>query len=426
MPAPSLTDSEQFKLKIIQETIKSKRTNAQAAKLLNLSIRQIKRLKKETRQKGKQAIVHQLKGKVGNHHLNPVIKEKAISAVRLKYADFKPAFAAEKLAEKENITVHPQTLRRWMSEQGLWKIRQQKAVAYHSFRERLEYFGELEQFDGSYHYWLEDRLIDESGNPIEICLLAAIDDATGQITHAKFDSNEGIMAVFNFWIEYILIHGKPLKIYLDKFSTYKVNHKSAVDNTELVTQFQQASKLLAIELISANSPEAKGRIERLFGTLQDRLIKELRLAHISTITEANQFLKQVFIPQFNTKFAVVAKKTGDVHRTLTQKERQALNSIFSIKHLRRVNNDFTIQFKNHFYQLEEIQPTTIRPKEKITVEEYLDSTIHFVKNDKPLNFFILPERPKKLTKQPVILTSHPLNFKPSTDHPWRKFKYGRG
>lgn len=426
MPAPPLTDSEQFKLKIIQETIASKRTNSQAAKLLNLSVRQIKRLKKEVREKGGQVIVHQLKGKAGNHHLDPEIKEKAISAVRLNYADFKPAFASEKLAKKENITVHPQTLRRWMSEQGLWKIRQQKKVTYHSLRERLEYFGELQQFDGSYHYWLENRLIDEVGNPIEVCLLAAIDDATGQITQAEFDFNEGIRAVFNFWIEYIVTFGKPLKIYLDKFSTYKINHKKAVDNAELLTHFQQACKLLTIELINANSPEAKGRIERLFQTLQDRLVKELRLAEISTVTEANQFLKQVFIPEFNAKFAVVPAKEGDVHRPLTQKEKQSLNSIFSIKHLRCVNYDFTIQFKNHFYQLEEIQPTTIRPKEKITVEEHLDGTIHFITNDKPLNFFVLPDRPKRIVKQPVILTNHPLNFKPSADHPWRKFKYGRG
>jgi hypothetical protein len=419
---PPFTDTERFKLKIIQETIDSKRTNGEAAKLLSLSVRQIKRLKKQIKENGKKAVVHKLKGKVGNHHIDPSLREKAITTVKLKYADFKPSFASEKLAERENIDIHPQTLRRWMSVEGLWKIHKQKDPQYHAFRERLEYFGELQQFDGSYHLWFEKRLVDALGNPVEVCLLASIDDATGKITHAKFDFNEGIIAVFNFWLEYILKNGKPLKIYLDKFSTYKINHKAAVDNTELLTQFQQATRLLTIELIHANSPEAKGRIERLFGTLQDRLVKELRLSQINTILEGNRFLKEVFLPLFNNQFSVQPSKAGDVHRTLTMKEKNSLKSTFSIKYQRRVNNDFTIQFKNHFYQLKEIQLVTLRPKDKVSIEEHLDGTIHLKFREKSLNFFVLSEKPKKISKQPVILTTHPLNWKPPENHPWRRYK----
>lgn len=370
---------------------------------------------------GASAVVHKLKGKLGNHHIDEQIKEKLIKNIRLKYPDFKPKFATEKLQEEYQVDITSQTIRVWMSEDGLWKPHKQKKPEYHVWRQRKEYFGELEQFDGSYHLWFERRLLDELSNPVEVCLLAAIDDATGKITHAYFDFNEGVIPVFNFWMEYVLTTGKPLGIYLDKFSTYKINHKSAVDNSELMTQFQKAMKILGIEVINANSPQAKGRVERLFGTLQDRLVKELRLNNISSIIEANLFLKE-FIPKFNAKFSVVPAKEGDVHREITQKEKRSLKSIFSIKSTRRVNSDFTIQFKNHFYQLEEIQPTTIRPKEKVLVEEYLDGTIHFSFREHYLKCFILPEKPKKISRQPVILTNHHLNWTPPPNHPWRQYK----
>jgi hypothetical protein len=159
----------------------------------------------------------------------------------------------------------------------------------------------------------------------------------------------------------------------------------------------------------------------LFETLQDRLVKELRLNNISSVAGGNLFLKE-FIPKFNHKFSVQATKTGDVHRQLTKAEKKSLRSIFSVKSQRRVNFDYTIQFKNHFYQLEQIQPVTIRPKEKITVEEHLNGTVHFEFRKKYLNYFVLPEKPKKVFRQPVILTNHPLNWKPPANHPWRQYK----
>lgn len=419
MPQPThLTTKEQEKFNVLNTLIKGGMTNAQAATVLRLSLRQVKRLKKKVREKGASAVVHQLKGGGGNHHIDLSIKEKALNLVKEKYPDFNPTFASEKLAEHQGLTVNSQTLRKWMIQIGLWKIHQQRKVEYHAWRQRKDYFGELQQFDGSYHLWFEQRLLDELGNPQEVCLLASIDDATSKITHAKFDFNEGVVAVFNFWKEYVLILGKPLGIYLDKFSTYKINHKSAVDNSLLMTQFQRAMKILSIKVINANSPQAKGRVERLFGTLQDRLVKELRLNNISSIAEANLFLKE-FIPKFNTRFSVVAIKDGDVHRELTKNEKGNLKSIFSIKSTRRINLDYTIQFKNHFYQLEEIQPTTIRPKNTLLVEEWLDKTIHFRFREHYLKCFILPEKPKKISKQPAILTNHPLNWKPPLNHPWR-------
>lgn len=421
----SFTTREQEKLTVITALLQRKITNGEAATTLKLSLRQIKRLKKRVWQKGNQALIHQLKGKVSNHHIADTIKNQALGLIKEKYLDFKPKFASEKLAEMNSLIIHPQTLRRWMIKDGLWKAHPQKKSQYHAWRQRKDYFGELEQFDGSYHLWFEQRLLDELGNPVEVCLLASIDDATGKITHAKFDFNEGVVPVFNFWKEYMLIFGKPLNIYLDKFSTYKLNHKNATDNLELMTQFQKAMKLLSINVINANSPEAKGRVERLFRTLQDRLVKELRLNNISNITDANLFLKG-FISKFNLRFSVTPAKEGNIHRILTQKEKAQLKSIFSIKSQRRVNFDFTIQFKTHFYQLEEIQPITIRPKDKILVEEWLDESIHFKFKGKYMKAFILQEKPKKLSSQPAILTTHPLNWKPPSNHPWRQFKFGKG
>jgi transposase len=415
-----LTPQEQERLDVVNLLLKGEMTNDQAATQLKLSIRQIKRLKKKVREEGVSAVVHQLKGKTGNHHLPREIKNKALTALKQKYSDFKPKYATEKLIEFEGVSIHPQTLRRWMSEEGLWKIKGQKKIDYHAWRVRKEYFGQLQQFDGSYHLWFEERLLDEQGNPVEVCLLAAIDDATGKITHAIFDFNEGVVPVFTFWKEYVEQLGKPLSIYLDKYSTYKINHKNAVDNSELMTQFEVVMKLLNITVIIANSPQAKGRIERLFQTLQDRLVKELRLNQINTIAEANSFLKENFISKFNDQFSVLSTKTGDVHRKLTQIEKKKLDSIFSLKETRRLNNDYTLQFKNHFYQLAEVQPVTIRPKEKILIEKWLDQTLHLSFRENYLNYFLLPEKPKKFKTAPAILTTHKPNWKPPSNHPWRQ------
>lgn len=420
--AQPLTQREQEKLDIINDCLSGKLTKAQAALMLGISTRQVKRLKSSVREEGAFAVIHQLKGKQSNHHIDPAIKQQALTAIKQTYTDFKPTFATEKLKENHNIKISYGTTRLWMIEEKLWKPRKQKQTNYHAWRPRKEYYGDLQQFDGSYHMWFEDRYCDADGHPIEVCLLAAIDDATGKITKATFGMNEGIQAVFTFWKEYIEELGKPLSIYLDKFSTYKINHKAAVDNKELITQFQRAMRELTIDLISAHSAQAKGRIERLFLTLQDRLVKEIRLAHISTPEDGNIFLKDIFIPSFNKKFAVTPTKDGDVHKSLLLQEKEQMNHIFSVKDTRRVNLDFTIQFKNNWYQLTEIQPTTVRPLVRVIMETWLDGTVHITFNNHQLVFIVLPEKPKKQRiKQPIILTTHTLNYIPPSNHPWRKY-----
>jgi hypothetical protein len=303
-----------------------------------------------------------------------------------------------------------------MIREGLWKSKQRRGPAIHrKWRERMGTQGELVQFDGSYHDWFE--------NGGEACLLAAIDDATSIIAHAVFEDNEGVHAVFRFWRAYIERYGRPVAIYLDKFSTYKVNHKNAVDNAEFMTQFERAMEELDVRVICANSPEAKGRIERLFGTLQDRMVKEMRLAKVKTRDAANQFISRDYIPDHNARFGVSAKNTGDAHRPLTATMRMNLLSIFSVQSRRKVNNDYTIQFKTRWFQLEAVQKTSVYKRDEVIVEERFDATVHIRLKDVYLEYCELPERPKSVRVPVAALTRQKPDWKPPNNHPWRKFNF---
>ena len=250
-------------------------------------------------------------------------------------------------------------------------------------------------------------------------MLAAIDDATGIPVKAKFDTDEGTFPVFKFWKEYIEQHGKPHSIYLDKFSTYKMNQRVAIENHETQTQFQRAMNQLGIEPITAHSPQAKGRIERLFNTFQDRLVKELRLKNISTIEEANRFLEEEFLPNYKTKYSVEPASKTNLHQPLNQKEKNKLDSIFSKRTTRVVRNDFTISFNNQWHQLLKDQSATVRKKDTILVEEWLDCSIHFSIRGKYLNSKIITERPQKTKKINWIIPAKRCDYTPAANHPWR-------
>lgn len=253
---------------------------------------------------------------------------------------------------------------------------------------------------------------------MENCLLCSIDDATGQITKAQFAANEGVMATFTFWQEYIAINGKPASIYLDRFSTYKNNpRKNAVNVLEL-TQFERACKQVGIDVIHAHSPQAKGRIERLFQTLQDRLPKEMRLKGICTIAEANIFLDKIFVPWFNKKFAVVAKKNTNLHSLMTAKELLRLPSILSAHDYRNVMNDYTVIHSSHLYQVDPKQPALVRIGDRVNVQTRLKGQIFIVKDNTELKFTEILERPKKAV---AVKTEDGRRFghKPSSDHPWQ-------
>jgi len=413
-----LTMQESQRYEIIQRLITKQISEEEARKMLNLkSVRQIRRIKKRIKVEGLNGVIHKNRNKESNHKFSSTFENKIIAIIKEKYSDFKPLFAAEKLLENHNLRVSREKLRQLMIKERLWKSKLRKQPKYrHVWRARKDNFGEMQQFDGSYHKWFEDR-----GS--ECCLLAAIDDATGKITKAKFDKNEGVKAVHAFWWEYFLKQGLPISIYLDKYSTYKINHPSAVDNKDLITQFQRAMNQVGVKLITAHSPEAKGRIERLFGTLQDRLVKELRLANISTIEEANIFL-ETYIVKFNTKFAVVPKNQTDLHKKVDQELKTRLPQIFSIQSARKINNDYTIRFKNQFFQLLEIQPTTVFKKSEVTMEEHLNGEIKINIKNHYLNYKILSEIPKKQIDIPVVaLTREKPYWKPPANHPWKNFQF---
>lgn len=412
----NITSKEMDRYNVIKRLINNKISEEAARKLIGLkSTRQIRRIKKRVIKENIKGIIHNARGKVSNRKFDDDFVKKIIEIITEKYSDFKPTFASEKLLENHNIKINKESLRQIMAKNGLWKIKSRKKPKnHHEWRERMPNFGEMQQFDGSYHLWLENRYGEE------LCLLLAVDDATGRITHAKFDKNEGTVAVFKFWLEYFEIHGLPISIYMDKFSTYKINHKCAVDNKNLKTQFQRAMDQVGVKTITANSPEAKGRVERMNATLQDRLVKELRLANISTVEDANKFLKD-YIPKFNNKFAVVPQKNENLHKEINKKTKRLLHQIFSIQSQRKVNNDYTIIYKNKFFQLEEKQPITVFKKDTVMIEKHLDGEIKIRKKDKYLNYFELPERPKKIKDIPIAaLTNRKVDYKVPANHPWKR------
>jgi transposase len=409
----SMTEKELKRYDIIKKLIDKEIGAKEASKLLDISIRQVKRLKAKVRKKGAEGLIHQNRSRESNRKTDSKIIAKAEKYLAEKYYDFGPTFAAEKLKENNGIGLSKETLRRIMTRIGLWIPKPRKETSqYHGWRPRKECFGEMEQFDGSYHKWFEGR----AG---EICLLLAIDDATGDITRAKFDENEEVRAVFRFWLEYFGKNGLPMSVYLDKFSTYKINHPSAADNKELMTQFQRAMDSVGVKLISAHSPEAKGRVERVFQTLQDRLVKELRLEGISTIEEANEFLKE-YIPRFNKQFSVVPQSKTNLHKALDGKLKEKLPKIFSIQSERKVNGDYTVMFKNGFFQLSEIQPTTVYKKDAVIIEEHLNGELKISLKNHYLNYQELPEKPKKQIILLPALTRAKSSWKPPENHPWRK------
>jgi hypothetical protein len=409
----TMTKKELDRNNIISKLIDKEINGTQAASFLKLSVRHTKRLKFRVKEKGPSALIHANRGKPSNRRMPDKERQDIIKIIHKLYPDFKPGFATEKLEQVHNIRRDPKTIRKIMIEEQLWKPRKKKQREYHAWRQRKDCFGEMEQFDGSYHHWFENR------GPF-CCLLAAIDDATGIPVKAKFGFDEGVLSVFDFWKEYLTQYGKPRSVYLDKFSTYKMTQRVAQENHDTKTQFQRATQQLNIEPIFAHSPQAKGRVERLFNTLQDRLVKELRLNNISTITQANIFLEKEFLPQYKDKYGVEPKSKTNLHQTLSKNELKELDSILSRQDTRVVKSDFTVSFNNQWLQLRKDQPAIIRKKDRITIEEWTDETIHLKIRDKYLNYDVLPERPKKSTNIAWVIPATRKPNIPSADHPWRQ------
>lgn len=400
---------------IVNQTINKKLNGTEASKLIGLSVRQVRRLKAKVRERGIKGLIHGNRGQPSNRSIPDQERQKIITLIREKYSDFGPLLASEKLEELHQIKRDKGTIRSIMIKNDLWQPNLKKKETHRSWRERKTSKGELVQYDGSYDHWFEKR-----GE--KCCLLASIDDADSEVK-ARFDNHEGIEPTFNYWRRYIECQGKPHAIYVDKFSTYSMNHQLARENPDTLTQFERAMAELNIGIVHAHSPQAKGRVERIFRTLQDRLIKELRLNNISTITEANEFLEQEFLPKFNAKFMVEARSQTDLHQKLNEREKKKLDSIFSRQCERVIQNDFTVSYRKNYYQLGKLQPVTICQQDTVTIEEAMDKTVRLRIRGKYLNYQLLPERPKKLSakeKQLNWVIPKRTTYIPAVDHPWRQ------
>lgn len=358
----AMSQHERDILKIMQPVLTGQRTQAEAAYLLDLSVRQVRRIQRRLEADGDAAVVHGLRGRPSNHQPDLRLKRRALRLCRKKYHDFGPTLASEKLHERHGLTVCPQTLRRWMAEDGLWQ-RKRRRPTHRSRRPRRACFGELVQFDASIHDWLE-------GRGEEIVLISLIDDATSTVLARFYPAGtvETHMDLLGRWLR---TYGRPLALYTDRHSIFEAQNKGRAVS-DGVTQFGRALSELGVELIRAHSPQAKGRVERSFGTAQDRWVKELRLAKATTLDQANETLARI-LPEHNRRFARAARESGDAHRELGPGH--DLDAILSIQSERTVSNDYVVRFGNRFYQLKRPALSGLRGG-KVVVEERLDGSLH--------------------------------------------------
>ena len=390
----TMSVKELEKLEVIADVTKKRISQKNASERLNLSVRQIKRLVKRFRAEGAQGFANKRRNAVSNRRLPEDFRLKVLNLYQENYPDFGPTLFCEKLSELHRIDLSKETVRKWLLTEGLWK-RERKTKAHKSLRERKPCFGEMLQLDGSHHDWFE-------GRRDKAVLMAFIDDSTGMV-YALFYEYEGTIPAMDLLKNYCLEHGIPMSIYSDKHTTYKSPDKEAL------SQFGRALSELGIELIHANTPQAKGRIERLFKTLQDRLVKELRLRNISDIETANNFLKE-YLPVFNSRFNVVpfdntnvnVKIGGDID----------LDSYLCIKEQRTVKNDNTISYNAKIYQLE----PGVRAK-RVIVEERIDGSMSIRYNGVSLKYEEIIKRPPKIAEKVVKIRK---KYIPPADHPWRR------
>lgn len=381
----TMSNREIDRLRVVKRVLEGEFSWQDAGKQLELCVRQIGYICARVKREGNKGVIHRLRGRPSNRKLSEKIRSKAMELIRRRYSDFGPTLANEKLLEGHRIKVSTTTLRSWMVAEGIWEKRRQ-GVRHRAWRERRSCIGELVQVDGSLHKWFEDR-----GG---VCtLIAYIDDATSRVMYGEFSKSEDTDTLMRTSWAYLRRYGRPVAIYVDKDSIFKVNRESTVEeqlkDERPATQYTRAMNELGIVVINADSPQAKGRVERLFKTFQDRLIKEMRLRDISTIEGANRFLHDEYLAAHNGRFAKEPVNHADAHRPILATHK--LDEIFSIRSERTILNDYTVRFKKQFYQLLQKQQVILRPRMKIAIEERLDGSIYLKSKDKYLNYKPIPK-----------------------------------
>jgi transposase len=403
--------SDRKRLHLIRKAVGGCVKQKEIAELLQLSERQIRRLVSKVRREGDVAVIHKLRGRPSNYRIDEELRKQVLEIYVERYQGFGPTFAAEKLWQERRIKVLPETLRCWLKQDSI-NYPSRRNRPHRRWRKRKSHRGEMLQLDGSHHDWLEGR------GPW-LVLIAYIDDATSEV-FARFYEAEENYSVLDSFRRYIRKNGLPCSIYADRHAVYKAERRPLDIIEQLegydqpLTNFQRALKELDIELIHAYSPQAKGRIERLFRTLQDRLVKEMRLLGISTKTEANRFLAR-YLACFNRAFRVTAANAIDLHRKVPKEI--DLRQILCIKENRTLRNDFTIQYFGKLYQIKDKVKT-----KRISVETWLDSSLHFRSEGKELSYEnIIPPVRQRIIDGPG--KNHHINRinRPAANSPWRAF-----
>ena len=410
----SMSPRELIRLEAMHELKAGTTTQKRAARRLGVSVRQVKRLWRVFKADGERGLISRKRGRPGNRRHPEGFVARAIALVREHYADFGPTLAAEKLLQRHGLKVDRETLRKAMIEAELWKPKRRRRTL-HVPRERRPRFGELIQIDGSPHLWFEDR-------GARCTLLVFIDDATSKLVALRFVKAETTNAYFSLAHEYFTRYGIPEAFYSDRFGVFRMNLKDT-SRGEL-TQFARAMDQLGIELICANSPQAKGRVERVNQTLQDRLVKELRLAGISDIESGNRFLP-AYIDEHNARFAVLPLEDVDAHRPLSTND--DLERTLACRHQRKLTKDLLLQFESQCFRITTKERRVVFPRAIVDIIKLLDGTIQIARNGVLLDYEIagqrrtVPVRSNKAVRERASDYGVPNPKKahtPPKTHPW--------
>lgn len=415
-----MSRKELDRLSIIQRVDRQELSQVSAAQIMDRSPRQIRRWLVRYRTHGEQGLISKHRGRVSNNRLADPLRQQIAAIVREQYADFGPTLAQEKLLERHDIKLSVESLRQIMTEKGLWYPKRKRLQAVQPLRERRPCRGELIQIDGSPHAWFEDR------GP-RCTLIVFIDDATGELMGLAFWPQETTEAYMSVLHDYLSRHGRPVSLYSDKHSIFRINSEAADGNT--VTQFGRVVATLDIEIIHANTAQAKGRVERVNRTLQDRLIKEMRLEGIDNIEQANQFLP-VFMERFNRRFAKPARVDVDAHREVEETTAE-LDLILSQHHQRVISKSLEIRFRNTVYQIQKPDYRHRWLGKKATICEHYDDRVSILVSGEVVCYKIynLGEVPRETADEKTInhrvdqaIKKQKLN--PAGNNPWRNFTFG--
>jgi len=410
----AMSQKERTRLVVMSRVREKTMTIMEAAEMMGMSYRQGRRIYKRYVKEGDKGLIHRNRGRPSNRKKYPEAREAILAIYKECYWDFGPTLAAEKLLERDGYRIDHETLRRWLMAAGLWK-KQRKRPRHRRWREPMAHFGELVQMDGSHHNWFE-----KGGE--QVCLMGMVDDATGRTVAlmSEEETTRAAMEVLWAWVEK---YGIPKALYVDWKNVYITQREPTLEEQlagELpLTQFGKACQKLGIEILPANSPQAKGRVERKHGVYQDRWVKELRLAGIRDIEGANQFLCG-FAESLNTKFAVEPRSSADFHRPVPQG--MDLRSVFCLEEQRTVGNDWVVRYKSHFFQI--VTQSNLPPsKRRVTVQEHLDGSIHMVYRGKEIVFKEIKHLPFHLHLSPekAPIPQPKKKYIPPATHPWRKF-----